>query len=248
MRQLKGALAVAVAAGALALGATDALASEFVADSGGKTVTAIDTKGKTGTEGKLRFGAGPYRITCEKATSQGYAEPNALFDSVKYASCVDAAGPGQPKSLPAVVPSPVEFEYSPDGFARLLTPLTIEIKAFKCTFEIRPTEEPVETVGFVNEKAATAKLKQFPSGFQHRLLIENELEYLTASTTQECAEGNEGKNGEGSGKAGLEGPAVVAAYVYGTLADEAVDGDLGWFQEDGELGIPPGGWNITSNT
>jgi hypothetical protein len=233
MRQLRRPVGLVAFACAFALLATSAMSAEFVASKTGKT------KGKNAEESEQVFKFGAIKTKCLRAIQSGEViegKSKTIFDHVKFTKCTtEAKLGGQPIFLKTRFLTPIDFEYHSNGFGeiggssasevKLVAPSSIEMKinAIKCVIEVPAQTVPAKAekkpegeysaVSFSTEEVATTKLKLFPSGFQKKLLIENNLAQIEWSATEgQCTEFT--KTESKSGK------------YTGTLLDELVKGDL----------------------
>ncbi len=230
MRHLRTPVGLIAIVCAFAVTAAPALAKEFVASKLGNT---------RGTNvGTQEFKFGIFKITCEHAGEKGSVTAltsKTLYDVVKLGRCVtEAKIGGKPFFLKTTFRTPVDFEYHANGFTEtgaesesevaLVAAGAVEVKvaAIKCVITWpaqtvplkaeRKPEEEYSSVLYSNEEAPTTRLGMFPTGFQKKLLISNELKGMEYSYTEgQCEEyEKEGKS----------------ATYKGTLRDELVGGDL----------------------
>jgi hypothetical protein len=233
MRQLRRPVGLVAFACAFALLTTSAMSMEFVASKTGKT------RGKNAEESEQVFKFGAVKTTCLRAVQTGEVlegKSKTIFDHVRYSKCTtEAKMGGNPIALKTRFLTPIDFEYHSNGFGeiggssesevKLVLPGSIELKinAIKCVIEVPAQTVPVKAekkpegeysaVSFSTEEVESKKLKVFPSGFQKKLLIENNLKKIEwVATAGQCTEftKTEAKSG---------------TYT-GLLLDELVNGDL----------------------
>jgi hypothetical protein len=157
---------------------------------------------------------------------------------VKYSKCTtEAKLGGNPIQLKTKFLTPIDFEYHHNGFGeiggssvselKLVAPGSIELKiqAIKCIIEVPPQTIPVKAeknpegeysaLVFSTEEVENKNKKTFPSGFQKKLLIENELKGIEYTFTEgQCSEF---KNTEGKGS--YTGP-LIEELIHGDLSFE----------------------------
>lgn len=235
MRRLRLAAATAAILCGLLAVAGSALANEFV------VAPEASTRGGSGTEHEQEFNFGPFQIQCSAARSKGSASSTMLLVATRFSKCstIDHFG-AQTLPLKTHFKGPLGLLYSDTGFVGLASAPAITIGAIKCT--IVPGEESsgsssggagagkieVDLGGasFSNVTAPTRKLKQFPSGVQHGLTIDNEIEEIPFEYSGSCA--------------GFGGGEETGSYS-GTLWDEGVGGNLEFVGGSGEE------WNRIKN-
>lgn len=201
MRHQSKIVGLIVAACALALAATPALAHEFVASRAAKLT------GKSETPQAFKFG--PFKITCELATAKGAAAAGSsptFATAIKYARCTTEGkiGPKQIK-LPTRFETPLAIEYHANGFVesgseleevegaavlkggsaelKVYTGVTEEREKSRCniswpeqTIPLKAEKKPngeYSAATYSNETTPNEKLKKFPDGFQHFIKVSN---------------------------------------------------------------------------
>jgi hypothetical protein len=232
--------AVAAVACAFAVGATPALAHEFVSTPTGRT--------KVVNVGTQTFNLGPFLIRCEKAKAfkanrTSESPSNTFFAQLKFSHCATEAHVGsEVVGLKTTFKTPVVLEYHANGFAEFGSEMletegqvhisggTVEVKvaALKCVIEIEEQTIPGVAVVKPNNEYSAALFNtepvpvkpsaKFPTGFQQRLRIINSFNKMKF----EYAEGQceEFKRPEEEFKDGT---------YKGTLQAQVVGGDLEYF-------------------
>jgi hypothetical protein len=236
--QLRGAIALLAAAGALGSVATTASAHQFT----GSTSEEVRAEG-VGTQ---EFAFKPFTIACEAAksvkTEDDVTFPSpALYLAVKYSHCLTKNAKFHKVELPPVKTTfitPVDYELHANGFVETgaesestssvenAGAVEISMKgAFKCIISWAPQTVPVKAIKkpaeqfesalFEKDEETTENLKRFPLGVQDKLLIKSDLKRMTFELSEgicEEFESTEGKTG---------------SYA-GTLRAELRKGNLGW--------------------
>jgi hypothetical protein len=229
MRRIWPKIAMTAAVLALAAPATDAVAGEFVVAPEGPTRSA------SGTAGEQQFHLGPFTIACAATSGRGSRpESETLLDSVRFRHCDSTADlGGEPLHSKAVIQQPVTFAYMASGHVAI-SRIAIKVQAPRCTILVGHPESLGTGAGagkaaivglatFTNVSDDSHNLRQFPTGFQHKLSIESEAEGIEVAYEGAC-----------QGFA----PSLEGTYS-GTVTDEAVRGNL---EGNGESG-----WNRVVN-
>lgn len=197
--------------------------AEFVATAGSQS-GALAMKGASGTAGKQELSLPPFTIACTSAKTKGSVEDHAaeMLDGVLPEGCSTAAEfNGQQVSLAVKFGGPLELSYTAtNGGAELESPVTLQIKAIKCAIELEPGWLPnggqyeygEGWEPFVNETDSTTKIRTFPTGFQEKLAIHNDLQQIDAVFSGGCA----------------QLPETYEGSYTGTLSDEVVKGNVHW--------------------
>ncbi len=240
MRRARTMVGLAVVAGALLVLAAPVSAHEFTASAFNKAFP-LKTKGiGTGTQ---TFKLGKVEFECAVAKARGIVSESptpVLKVSVKYAECESHTkfyaqqsfpkihfrnrveylyhqngfaeiGAGGEIESPSIGSSPIEIVIAQTGGCKLLWPAqTVPFKA-----EIKPDEE-YSAVLFSNNEITAENLKKFPTGFQQKLVVTNELKNMAYEIEPVgLCEGWE----KTEGKIGLD---------TGALELETIGGDLGF--------------------
>jgi hypothetical protein len=236
--QLRGAVALLAAAGAIGSVATTASAHQFTG-SASEEVHAVGV-------GTQEFAFKPFKITCEKAVSVKthsdvtFPAP-ALFLAVKYSDCVTKNAKFHKVELPPVKTTfitPVDYEFHANGFvetgaesesaSEVTNAGAVEISmkgAFKCVISWEPQTVPIKAIKkpteqfeaalFENVEEKAENTKRFPLGIQNEVLVKSDLKSMHFELDEgicEEFESTEGKTG---------------SYV-GTLRADLNKGNLGW--------------------
>jgi hypothetical protein len=229
MRRLRLATAIAaILCGLLAI-AGSALANEFVA------APEASTRGGSGTEHVQEFNFGPLQIQCNAARSKGSASSTSLLVATHFSACstIDHFG-AQTLPLKTHFKGALALVYSDTGLVGLASAPAITIGAIKCTI-VPFAEGPgsasggagagkveVDLVGasFSNVAVPTRKVKQFPTGVQHGLMIDNEIGEFQFRHSGSCAGFGSGEEtGSYSGTLWDEGIGSNLEYVNGSGAE-----------------------------
>ncbi len=230
-----------IAVCALCASATAAMATEFKANAVGKTFSE-GTPGKLrgAGSGPQEFKLGIFAFTCEGATTKGAvtgASTTKLFVHVRFKGCWTNLLPERShEKLPFKVSfrGGFDIEYSSNGSVETgaesesevaivnPSPVTAVVAGTGCVISWPPqriTNAGAKAVGpftaatFTNTEVANGKIKQFPSGFQHKLAIHNEFLKLFAET-------------EGGKCEEIEKTESKVGYYKGDLLEEVIAGNL----------------------
>jgi len=213
---------------AFAIGATPALAHEFVASATG------NISGKVESTQSLKFG--PFKITCLKAADKGAVAAGTTDEfatSIKFSKCTTEGKIGSKKiMLSTHFMTPLAVEYHANRFvetgseleeeegATVLAGGTAEIKVptgvneeFRkstCVIEWpeqtlpkkaeqKPNEE-YAAVGFSNASTPKKASPKFPDGMQHSIVVSNEFKGIKYEFEGEpCEEWGKEEGPEGGG-------------------------------------------------
>jgi hypothetical protein len=235
-------LATAVCAlGAMAVSASAANTHVFKDNAAGKIISEAEpVKTKGVAEGPQEFRFGPFEITCEAAVAKGKLineESKTFYTEVRYSKCTTWLKARNERVGPFIVhfKTPVDFEFHANGFAetgaesesevKILNPgaVSAKIGGTGCVITwpaqtvpikaIKHPEDEFSAAVYSNTEVANGKIKQFPSGFQKKLLITSEFKKLESSV-------EEGKC------SGFTHPETKTGYYKGTLLEEAKSGNL----------------------
>lgn len=202
MKRVKAAIGLAIGICVLAIVAAPVSAHEFTASAFNKTFP-LKTKGEgTGTQ---LFKLGRVEFECGVAKAKGVVSESPaplLKVSVKYTECESHTkfygqasypkihfrnrveylyhqngfaeiGAGGEIESPTIGSGPIEIVIAQTGGCKLLWPAqTVPFKA-----EIKPEEE-YSAVLFSSKEVTAENLKKFPTGFQQKLVITNELKNM----------------------------------------------------------------------
>jgi hypothetical protein len=221
----------AVLCGLLAI-AGSALANEFV------VAPKAPTRGGSGTEHEQEFNFGPFQIRCDAARSSGAALATSLSVLTRFSKCATTDHFGaQTLPLKTRFKGALALLYSDTGFVGLASAPQITIGGLKCTILLGggsssggagagKIEVDLGGASFANVSVPTRRVKQFPAGQQHGLMIDNEIEGLPFEYSGSCASFGDGEQ--------------TGSYS-GTLWDEAPSGNLEFVGGSGEE------WNRVKN-
>jgi hypothetical protein len=220
MRRLGLATAIAAILCGLLATAGSAPANEFVA------APEALTRGGSGTEHEQEFNFGPFQIQCSAARSKGSASSTFLLVTTRFSKCAttDNFG-GQALPLKTHFNGALGLLYGDTGFAGLASAPEITIGAIKCTILLGKesagsssggagagkVEVDLGGASFSNVTVPTRRVKQFPTGLQNGLMIDNEIEGIPFEYSGSCASFGDGEE--------------TGSY-FGTVWDEAAGGDL----------------------
>lgn len=218
-----------------------AQANQFIAKQGETTEGEFHVKGASGTEDPQVFELGETEVTCDRARETGtlLAPNETLEGAIQFKRCSTEVHDGALTAQAKVtVKGPLLVAYGAEGGLNDESSLMLDIKALNCDLTL--TQFAPGEAQYVNETVSTRKLRTFPAGFQHKLVITGELA-LSMSPTTPTSCPNFGAFGKGGKNKGAGNGNV--AFYEGTVFEEAVGADLGF--EEGET--PPGGWNRVKN-
>jgi len=230
-----------IAVCALCASATAAMATEFKANAVGKTFSE-ESPGKLrgAGSGPQEFKLGIFTFTCEAATSKGAitgGSTSKLFVHVRFRGCWTNLLPEKSHerlSFKVAFRGGFDIEYSSNGAAEngaestsevaLVnpSPVTAVVGGTGCIISWPPQRitnagvkdpGPYTAATFTNQEVANGKIKQFPSGFQHKLEIHNEFLHLFAET-------------EGGKCEEVEKTESKVGYYKGSLLEEVIAGNL----------------------
>lgn len=218
MRRLICALAAIVASLAICASAALATGNEFVASKVGGT-GEFALKGASGTGDEQVFDLAPFTVICAKSHSRGALSEQVnvsqsgtgfrvLEDTVTPSTCAaELAVEGHELSFPARFATALQLRYFGEiSEPSISAPVTIEVRPLHCTIEIEPGERFSETRIFAGEVITTTKLHAFPSGFQRKLKLHNDMIELPYSFGGNCASLPSGAFGIYEGAFSLEVP------------------------------------------
>jgi hypothetical protein len=240
-------LGLAVALGVFAVMAASALAAPiFKASAVGKEYTPAEPGKTKGSGAEQAFQFGPFKIKCAQAKAKGIVTAHQFKDfatNVKFSKCLTEAKFGSFRGGLKTKFSPVKIVYHVNGFAEVGSEgpegsevkitggeANIKISGKICNIiwpaqtvpakAVKNPEGEFSAVTYTNESVPTENLKKFPSGFQKKLSIANELKGMTY----------EFEGGQCTGEGGFEEPAKkeegkTAKYI-GSLVEEVVSGNL----------------------
>lgn len=135
----------------------------------------------------------------------------------------------------------MQLEFTPAGGVRVLKPASLVMKQLHCTIELASFTEPAgggqwnpengpeprqpklldEAASYEDETDATIRLRQFLSGFQHKLdVAAGAVAMPVAAVSPETCKLQEALGGAGAGK-------VTVATYLGAMPLETIGGDLG---------------------
>ena len=243
MRSVKMTFGLAAAVCALCVAAVPAMAHEFTFNIANKSISeATPAKLRGGSAETQEFRLGAFTFTCEKTVVRGKAtapEQDTLYNEVKFSGCITYLHPEKSnEKLPFKVKfnGPFDLLYHANGFAEsggesesevnLVNPGSVvaTILGTKCHIEYPPQTIPVKaekhpleefsSAVFSPTEVASSKIKQFPSGFQHQLVITNEFTKLFTETEAE------GKCEE------FEKTESKTGYYKGSFTEEVVGGNV----------------------
>jgi hypothetical protein len=232
MRRVRITLGLAVALVALGVSAASALAAEefsgpeFSASKlTGKGEAPFPLKLKGVSVGPQEFIMKKIRVVCTEATAKG-SIPSATSQTfeliVSYKGCT--TGPivifGKKTEVPMKLKEKGEYTFHYNGFVENEEEIEMKAKFVKCEVDLdsgtipeKAEEKPTLTynaVLFSNEAVANANVKAFPSGFQHKVVITNQLKGMEfeeeGGGACEDLELVEGEGGKLSGKILVEVP------------------------------------------
>jgi len=239
MNHVRMALALVAVTGASLAASSQALASQFIAAQGTTESGVFALAGASGTESVQTFVLGNLAVRCSALGRGSLVAPGqSLAMSIKFKDCTTKVEEGMTAVPVKAKVGTMQVEYLAGDEARLLAPLTVEVKGLGCSYEVSAAGEESGWANYTNEKDPSVKLKQFPSGFQHKLGTIDELD-LRALETGPCV-----ASGPGGGEKSIGNGKVVDGYYEGEMPIEAHDANLAI--EEGEAG-PPEGWNIVTN-
>jgi len=188
-------------------------------------------KGVSTTEQEFNFGG--MIVKCPKALISGqvtWTFSKTLANVVKFAKCSTIAheGPGKELLLTTTFKSPVDFVFHANGFAEVGTEFEGEVEISggevemrvsgvrgKCvigwpaqTIPVKAVKHPEEEFSAaeysVNEVPKPLLPKRFPSGFQNKLVINNEFKGLHWEVVEGCENFTVTKGPSGKYNGGLE--------------------------------------------
>jgi hypothetical protein len=242
MRRTKAMVGLAgVASALLAVAAGSASAHEFVANGFDKTLPLKTTGVGTGTQA---FKFGKIEFECNVARTKGIVSESpspVLKVAAKYSECEShtkffgqttfpkihfkkpveylyhqngfaEVGAGGELASPQIGSEPIEIVIAQTGGCKVLWPAqTVPFKA-----EVKPNEE-YSAVLFSNNEVSAVNLRKFPSGFQQKLVITNQLKTMSYEIEPvglcEGWEKTEGKIGNDTGGLEVEVPGGNLGFV-----------------------------------
>jgi hypothetical protein len=242
MRSVKMTFGLAAAVCALCVAAVPAMAHEFTFNIANKTISEeTPARIKGGSEETQEFRLGQFTFTCEKTQVVGKVtgpESATLYNEVKFSKCITYLHPEKStEKLPFQVRFKNAFDllYHANGFAEsggesesevnLVNPgdVVATVAGTKCLINYPPQTIPVRAVKYPLEEfssavfspieVASSKIKAFPSGFQHKLVITNTFTHLITET-------EEGKCSE------FEHAESKTGYYKGSFTEEVVGGNV----------------------
>jgi hypothetical protein len=242
MRSVKMTFGLAAAVCALCVAAVPAMAHEFSFNIANKTISeATPAKIRGGSEETQEFRLGAFTFTCEKTVVRGKAtapEQDTLYNEVKFSKCITYLLPEKShEKLPFTVrfKGPFDLRYHANGFAEsggesesevdLVNPgpVVATVVGTKClinyppqTIPVKAEKKPLEEYSvavFSPTEVASTKIKLFPSGFQHKLVITNVFTHLITETEEgKCEEFNKTESKTG--------------YYKGSFTEEVIGGNV----------------------
>jgi len=241
---------VAVGMLALAPASASAASSQFSTTSQG-VQQPLHVRGASGSFGDQELSLPPFSVFCAAARATGEPGPGytQLHNDIKLSRCATAVRIGeQSVTVPAKVKSVIDLFYKGDGDSSLVNPVVVVIPALKCTITIAEGAQLQNaysgsltgkgagkaTLPYENITVPARDLRDFPTGFQHRLQIENDQVGLLYSFAGGCANLQPASQGSYSGS-------MVEEAIHGNF--EFVPGSE-WNQIENSEEEPPEGWDI----
>jgi hypothetical protein len=200
-----------------------AMQSQFITTKKG-IQEPLKVRGASGTEGEQTLYLAPFTVACQAARVSGEPAPGyfMLRNYIKLSRCTTTVSAGEETlTLPAKVNEAIDAFYKGDGTSSWVNPVNVTIPSLKCTIEIAEgarlhnattgTGGGSAKVPYVPLTVPNRNLREFPSGYQKRLEIDNHQVGLSYSFAGGCAN--------------LQPPSQPGEYV-GKTVEEASGGNL----------------------